>query len=92
VKHNIPLTHLTLVKHKQESDKMPLIRKIVPCGKTSKGIILPKSWLIFYERQSGHHIKEVSIEVNGKLTIRPIFNLSEAETAEKNQALKKVGE
>lgn len=51
---------------------MPLIRKIIEVGKTSKGIILPKSWLDYLENLYGT-IETVSMEVNGKLTIRPIF-------------------
>ena len=52
---------------------MPLVRKIVAFGKSSRGIILPKSWLFYYEKQSGHKIEQVSIEVDGKLTIKPFF-------------------
>ena len=51
----------------------PLVRRIINVGKTSKGVILPKSWLEFYERQNGQSIKEVSMEVNGRLIIQPIF-------------------
>jgi antitoxin component of MazEF toxin-antitoxin module len=51
---------------------MALIRKVIQVG-TSKAVSLPKSWLTFYERQSGQSIKEVSVEVNGKLIISPIF-------------------
>jgi antitoxin component of MazEF toxin-antitoxin module len=50
---------------------MPLIQKIIQIG-DSKAVTIPKSWLVFYERQSGQSIKEVSIEVNGALIIRPI--------------------
>jgi len=50
---------------------MPLIQKIIQIG-DSKAVTIPKSWLIFYERQNGQPIKEVSIEVNGVLIIRPI--------------------
>jgi hypothetical protein len=53
---------------------MPIIRKIVQCGKTSKGIILPKSWLELIERQTGETVKEVTIEVNGKLIIQPLLS------------------
>jgi antitoxin component of MazEF toxin-antitoxin module len=51
----------------------PLVRRIINLGKNSKGVILPKSWLEFYERQSRQSIKEVSMEVNGRLIIQPIF-------------------
>ena len=52
---------------------MPLIRKIIDFGKTSKGIILPKSWLEYYEKETGKQIESVAMEVNKVLTIKPIF-------------------
>jgi hypothetical protein len=52
---------------------MPIIRKIVACGKTSKGVILPKSWLELIERETGQPIKEVTMEVNGSLIIQAIM-------------------
>jgi hypothetical protein len=52
---------------------MPMIRKIIQVG-TSKAISLPKSWLEFYERKTGQHITEVSIEINGKLIVQPILS------------------
>jgi len=55
---------------------MPLIRKIVDIGRTSTGVILPKSWLDFLEKKHGR-IEAVSMEVNGKLTIRPILKEGE---------------
>lgn len=51
---------------------MPLIRKIIEVGKTSKGVILPKSWLDFLEKKYGK-ISAVSMEVNGQLIIKPIL-------------------
>lgn len=51
---------------------MPLIRKIIAIGKTSKGVILPKSWLVLLEEKHGK-IRAVSMEVNDRLTIRPIL-------------------
>ena len=51
---------------------MPLIQKVIQIG-DSRAVTIPKSWLTYYERQSGQSIKEVSVEVNGKLTIRPII-------------------
>ena len=51
---------------------MPIVRKIIDVGKTSKGVILPKSWLDYFERKYGE-IGSVSMEVNGKLIIRPIL-------------------
>lgn len=52
---------------------MPLIRKIIDVGKTSKGVILPKSWLEYYEKETGEQIESVAMEVNRVLTIKPIF-------------------
>ena len=51
---------------------MPLMRRIVPYGKTSRGVILPKSWLTLIEKEHGK-IDAVSMEVNDSLTIRPIL-------------------
>ena len=51
---------------------MPLTRKIMTMGKNSYGITLPKSWIRYFEAKYGK-IDTVSIEVNGKLTIRPII-------------------
>ena len=52
---------------------MPLVRKIIDVGKTSKGVILPKSWLDYLEKKHGQ-IEAVMMEVNGCLIIKPIFN------------------
>jgi len=52
---------------------MPIIRKVIDFGKTSKGITLPKSWLEYYEQEAGKQIESVSMEVNKVLTIKPIF-------------------
>jgi antitoxin component of MazEF toxin-antitoxin module len=51
---------------------MPLVRKIIEIGKTSKGIILPKSWLDFLEAKHGK-VEAVTMEVDGQLTIKPIL-------------------
>ena len=51
---------------------MPLIQKVIQVG-DSRAVTIPKSWLTYYERQSGQCIKEVSLEVNGTLVIRPII-------------------
>jgi antitoxin component of MazEF toxin-antitoxin module len=52
-------------------NSMPLKRKIINVGKSSKGIILPKSWLDFHEENLGE-IFEVTIEVNNELRIKPV--------------------
>jgi hypothetical protein len=50
---------------------MHIIKKLIDVGKTSKGIIIPKTWLDFVGKEFGQ-IDLVSIEVNGKITISPI--------------------
>ena len=52
--------------------EIPLIRKIIDIGKTSKGVILPKSWFNYVEQKHGK-IEAVAMKVNGKLTIWPIL-------------------
>ncbi len=52
---------------------MPLIRRIVQYGKTSRGIILPASWLAFHEKKNGKKILKVGMEINGKIVIWPIL-------------------
>ena len=51
---------------------MPIIQKVIKVG-DSKGITLPKSWLEYYERQTGQVLSEVTVEINNKLIIRPLF-------------------
>lgn len=62
----------TLVKQKVQ--KMPIVRKIIEVGKTSRAVIIPKSWLEFYEKESGKSIESVAIEVNRVLKIEPILS------------------
>ena len=51
---------------------MPIVRKIIDVGKTSKGIILPKSWLDLLEKKHGK-VEAVTMEVDGQLIIKPIL-------------------
>lgn len=51
---------------------MPIVRKVFEIG-DSKAITLPKSWLKYYEEKAQHEIREVEIEVNRELKIRPII-------------------
>ncbi len=55
---------------------MPLIRKIIDVGKTSKAVILPKSWLEYCEKDEGKSIDSVAIEVGRVLTIEPVASYS----------------
>ena len=52
---------------------MPLLRKIVKFG-NGKGIFLPADWLRYLEQERGERPKQVSIEVNEELIIKPIFH------------------
>jgi hypothetical protein len=53
---------------------LPLVRKIIEAGKTSRAVIIPKSWLEFYEKQQRSPIEFVAIEVNRVLKIEPILS------------------
>jgi hypothetical protein len=53
---------------------MPIVRKVIEVGKTSRGIILPKGWLEYFEEsQEGQPIETVAIEVDSVLKISPIL-------------------
>lgn len=53
---------------------MPIVRKVIEVGKTSRAVILPKSWLEYYEKEKGETIEEVTIEVNKILKIAPFLS------------------
>ncbi|MCW4003709.1 MAG: hypothetical protein NWE95_07350 [Candidatus Bathyarchaeota archaeon] len=50
---------------------MPITRKICTIGR-AKGVTLPASWLKYFERQNGEPLREVAMEINGAIVIRPI--------------------
>lgn len=52
---------------------MPIIRKISTYG-DSRGVTLPASWLEFIERESGTPLKEVSMDVDSVITIKPVLD------------------
>jgi hypothetical protein len=52
---------------------LPIIRKVMDL-RTAKAICLPKSWLEFFERETGCEITEVAIEVNNVLRVSPILS------------------
>jgi antitoxin component of MazEF toxin-antitoxin module len=61
---------------------MPLIQKLIQVG-DSRAVTLPKTWLNYYERKTGKRIKEVTLEVNGKIIIQPLLSeLTESEKLE----------
>jgi antitoxin component of MazEF toxin-antitoxin module len=51
---------------------MPMIRKLTTIG-DSRGVTLPKSWIEYYEKESGCKITEVAMEVNAVIIIRPVL-------------------
>lgn len=51
---------------------MPIVRKVIDVGKTSRAVIIPKSWLEYYEKEQGKPIEAVAIEVNRVLQISPL--------------------
>ncbi len=51
---------------------MPIIRKLLEVG-NSRSITLPKSWLENAEQEEGKKIIAVTMEVNGQITIAPVF-------------------
>jgi len=52
---------------------LPIVRKVIDVGKTSKAVILPKSWLDYYQNEKGRTIEQVTIEVNEVLRIAPFL-------------------
>lgn len=48
---------------------MPLIKKLIKIGKSSRAVIIPSEWLDYYEKQ-GLSIDEVLMELNGEVTVR----------------------
>ncbi|MGA3061037.1 MAG: hypothetical protein ABSD92_11805 [Candidatus Bathyarchaeia archaeon] len=52
---------------------MPLTRKILKVGVDSKAVTLPKSWFDNAEQEEGKKIVAVTMEVNGVITIAPVF-------------------
>lgn len=56
---------------------MPIIRKLTCVGE-SRGITLPKSWLENAEQERGKRIVAIALEVNGCITLNPIFEKTKA--------------
>ena len=57
---------------------MPILRKVIEHG-GSRGVTFPASWLTFIERESGKKLREVTMEVNGSIIIKPVIeNTKEA--------------
>jgi NADH:ubiquinone oxidoreductase subunit len=52
---------------------VPLRRKIIRVGKTSRAVILPEDWLTWVEERFGEVPSEVDIEVDEELKIKPVI-------------------
>jgi len=48
---------------------MPLIKKLIRLGKSSRAVVIPAEWLEYYEKQ-GLSIESILMELNGELTMR----------------------
>lgn len=48
---------------------MPLVKKLIRIGKSSRAVIIPSEWLEYYEKQ-GLSIEQVLMELNGKIIMR----------------------
>lgn len=55
---------------------MPITRKLTTVG-NAKGITLPKSWIDVAEQKEGKKIVAIAMEVNGTITLAPIFAKNE---------------
>jgi hypothetical protein len=51
---------------------MPIIRKMIQVG-ASRAVSLPKSWIDHAEEEAGKRIIALALEVNGSITVQPIF-------------------
>ena len=48
---------------------MPLIKKLIKLGKSSRAVVIPSEWLEYYRKQ-GLSIEAILMEINGEITIR----------------------
>jgi NADH:ubiquinone oxidoreductase subunit len=60
---------------------VPLRRKIIRVGKTSRAVILPEDWLTWVEEKFGVVPSEVDIEVDEELKIKPVIRAELAAVA-----------
>jgi hypothetical protein len=51
---------------------LPIVRKLTTVGE-ARGLTLPKSWIENAEREAGKKIIALALEINGAITIQPIF-------------------
>jgi len=65
------LIYKSSYKYPLEAKSLPMLRKVVLIGGRARGVILPASWLECIERELGHELKEVKLEIDGNITIIP---------------------
>jgi len=51
---------------------MPIIRSVIDLG-NSKAVTIPKSWITNAEEKTGRKIIALAMEVDGTITMQPIF-------------------
>ena len=67
---------------------MPLIKKLIKLGKSSRAVVIPAEWLEYYRKQ-GLSIEAILMEINGEIKIRipteaegKLINVEEPRTKE----------
>jgi len=51
---------------------MPILRRVIKVNREgSRAVVLPKSWLKYFEDELGFKIEEVEMEIDKMLTITP---------------------
>lgn len=48
---------------------MPLIKKLIKLGKSSRAVVIPSEWLEYYRKQ-GLSIDAILMEIDGEITMR----------------------
>jgi len=66
---------------------MPLIKKLIRIGKSSRAVIIPSEWLEYYEKQ-GLSIEQVLMELNGEITMRVPTEAEEKSFAKEDENVK----
>jgi hypothetical protein len=51
---------------------MPILKKLIAHG-GSRGVTLPSTWIALIEKETGQKLREVLMEVNGEIRIRPLI-------------------
>jgi NADH:ubiquinone oxidoreductase subunit len=76
IEYNGKLTVSPYFEKADQGFTMSIIRKIATYG-SSYAVALPSSWFDWVEKVTGKRPTEVSLEVNGKLTVSAYFGKTE---------------